>query len=56
VQLDGRETLMAERSGAQELGEDFERVGAVASSADSEGCCAEFGVFFGVVGDAVEGG
>jgi len=28
-----------------ELGEDLERVGAVAAAADLEGCRAEFGVF-----------
>ncbi len=35
-----------------ELGEDFEGVGAVAAAADVEGCCAEFGVFLGEVGDS----
>jgi hypothetical protein len=37
----------------EELVEDLEGVGAVASAADGERLGAEFGVFFGEVGDAV---
>lgn len=36
----------------EELGEDVQGVGAVSAAAGREGCGAELGVFFWVVGDA----
>lgn len=41
------------RSVGEELGEHLERVGAVAAAAELGGGGAEFGVFLGVVRDAV---
>ncbi len=40
-------------SGVQDIVEDLERIGAVASSSDLKGCCALFGVFPWELGDTM---